>query len=165
MPVIRILPTFPERPTNPAKCYVATGVIELNAARMRQLTPEAREYVLQHEIGHYVNQSFDEVKADEYALQQLALKKPYSLRNYLDAVNEVSYGNRVRVNQAKIDVLRIAAEQGSEKAKELLCRMGCACADGEADNDSSRKKAIVLAVSICLILLVFYLIKNRKNGK
>lgn len=164
MPTIRILPTFPERPTNPARCYVAKGLIELNAARMRQLKPEAREYVLQHEIGHYVNQSFDEVKADEYALQQLALKKPYSLRNYLDAVNEVSYGNKVRVNQAKIDVLKIAAEQGSDKAKELLCRMGCACADGKAPN-SNRNKYIGLLIVACLVLLLFYLIKKHKNGK
>lgn len=129
-------PIFPESPTNPARVDVRSGVIEINDARWRTLSDAEKSFVLQHEVGHYKEHTLDEVKADQYALRQLALRKPYSLRDYLNAVNEVSYGNDRRVSQAKYDVLRIAADNGSEKARELLSRY--ASADGSKVRNSSR---------------------------
>lgn len=155
-PTIRILPTFPERPTNPARCYVRNGVIEINAARFRQLSPFARNYVLLHETGHYVNQSFDEVAADRYALKHLAFKQPYSLRNYLQAVDDISYGNARRVNSAKEDVLKLAAGRGSEKAKSLLRSHGIAAADGSASDGMAGCYWVigaVVAVVLCVLIL------------
>lgn len=130
------LPIFPESPTNPARVDVRSGVIEINDARWRTLSDTEKAFVLQHEIGHYKARTLDEVKADQYALRQLALKRPYSLRDYLNAVDEVSYGNDRRVSQAKYDVLRIAADNGSEKARELLSLY--AAADGSKVRNSSR---------------------------
>ncbi len=155
-PTIRILPTFPERPTNPARCYVRNGVIEINAARFSQLSPFERNYVLLHETGHYVNQSFNEVAADRYALKHLAFKQPYSLRNYLQAVNEISYGNAERVGNAKKDVLVLAAGRGSEKAKSLLRSHGIAAADGSAGGGASGwywAVGVVVAVVLCVLIL------------
>lgn len=157
---IEYLPIFPERPTNPARCNVRTGEIEINAARWRELSESEREFVLQHEIGHYKGQTFDEVKADQYALNQLALKKPYSLRNYLYAVNEVSYGNQERVNQAKLDVLTIAAKNGSKEAQELLSKYALAAADGGSSKGTGVNKWIVSTVVV--LVLLFVVINVRK---
>lgn len=154
MPTIRVLPTFPERPTNPARCYIHSGVIEINKSRFDQLPMATQEYVLNHELGHYHTQSFDEVKADQYALRKMALKKPYSLRNYLDSVNNVSYGNKRRVEQAKHDVLTIAANNGSSKAKELLQRMGYASADGSITWVHYKWLGIIMLLAFILIITI-----------
>lgn len=149
MPSIQFFPTFPERPTNPARTNVRTGDIEINAARWAALTPEEREFVLQHEIGHYKGQTFDEVEADRYALRQMALKKPYSLINYLNAVNNISYGDPVRVRAAQFDTLEIAAAQGSEQAKQLLNRY--AAADG-IESEFQPKNMWLLILALLLII-------------
>lgn len=140
---IRFLPTFPERPTNPARVNVRTGDIEINSARWAELSGAEREFVLQHEIGHYKRKTFDEISADEYALSKLALKKPYSLINYLNAVDKISYSNPERVSAAQFNTLQIAAANGSEEAKKLLSRYN-ASADG--DNRSSDWWWIVLLI-------------------
>ena len=153
MPYFRVLPIFPENPKNPARCYMSKGLIEINKYRFDQLGEATQEYVINHELGHYNNQSYNEVKADEYALSQMALKKPYSLRNYLESVREVSYNNTERVNQAAKDVLTIAANQGSSKAKSLLKTIGAASADG-----TNNYKYIVLfgiIVSMAFLILIY----------
>lgn len=162
MQQVTVLPIFPERPTNPARTNVRTGEIEINAARMRQLRPDTREYVLLHEVGHYKLQTFDEVAADRYALRRMAGKKPYSLWNYFQSVNEVSYGNPERVNAARRDVLEIAAKNGSKEAQALLDRYAA------ADGIESSNKTKILAVGMIIILAVIIvpiIIKNIKNGR
>ena len=158
---VTVLPIFPERPTNPARTNVRTGEIEINASRMRQLRPETREYVLLHEVGHYKLKTFDEVAADRYALQHLAGKKPYSLWNYYQSVNEVSYGNQERVTAARRDVLQIAANNGSKEAKTLLNRY--AAADGL---ENSKRKIIVISLAVvAAIVVVNFVIKHHKYGR
>lgn len=152
-------PIFPESPTNPARVDVRTGVVEINDARWKQLSEEEKAFVLLHERGHYQGQTFDEVKADQYALSQLALKKPYSLRNYLYAVNNISYGNTRRVNQAKYDVLRIAADNGSKEAQKLLDRYSIASADGGKTFEVN--PAIWITAMVIVLLAVICLLKKK----
>ena len=109
---------------------------------------------MQHEIGHYKLQTFDEVKADQYALSQLALKHPYSLRDYLAAVREVSYNNPRRVNQAQFDVLTIAANDGSKEAQELLQRY-YAAADGGVRPPVTNNIYYIIGFVIVIVLVVF----------
>ncbi len=157
MQKITVLPIFPERPTNPARTNVRTGEIEINAARMRELRQDTREYVLWHELGHYKLQTFDEVAADRYALSRMAGKKPYSLWNYFQSVNEVSYGNPERVNAARQDVLEIAAKNGSKEAKKLLDRYAA------ADGSESLSKTKILVVGTIVIFMVIVAIKIIKK--
>lgn len=157
---ITYLPVFPERPTNPARTNVRTGEIEINAKRWKQLRPETQEYVLLHEIGHHKEQTFDEVAADRYALRHLALKKPYSLWNYYQSVYEVSYGNPERMAAAQHDTLKIAAENGSKEAQELLRRY-YAAADG--DGEQSNKTLYVLAIVLAIAVIVYF-VKFKKHG-
>lgn len=155
---ITYLPVFPERPTNPARTNVRTGEIEINAKRWNQLRPETREYVLLHEIGHYKEKTFDEVTADRYALRHLALKKPYSLWDYYQSVYEVSYGNPERMAAAQHDTLKIAAENGSREAKQLL--YGYAAADG--NEEQSNWMYYILAILVLAVTV--YIIKFKKHG-
>lgn len=155
---ITYLPVFPERPTNPARTNVRTGKIEINAKRWNQLRPETREYVLLHEIGHYKEKTFDEVAADRYALRHLALKKPYSLWDYYQSVYEVSYGNPERMAAAQYDTLKIAAENGSKEAKQLL--YGYAAADGSEDQSNW----IYYVLAILVLAVTVYIIKFKKHG-
>ncbi len=154
MQSIRVLPVFPERPSNPARTDLVTGEIEINKARWEQLSPEEREFVLYHEVGHYQLQTFDEVAADRYALQRLAGKKPYSLINYLNAVNEISYSNPQRVSAAQHDTLKIAASRGSKEAQKLLDRY--AAADGtEPLQPSNRWIWTLVLLGVILTILLF----------
>jgi len=117
---ITYLPVFPENPGNPARCEVATGRIEVNSDAFRVLPDYQREYVLEHEKGHYYRQTYDEVAADNYALQQLALKKKNSLWNYVKSVRNISHDDPRRVHAAEMSALRIAAQEGSADAQRLL---------------------------------------------
>ena len=159
MSSIQFLPTFPERPSNPARVNIYTGDIKINRARWNELSAEEREFVFYHETGHYKKQTLDEIVADRYALQQLALKKPYSLINYLNAVNKISYGNPERVYAAQLDTLRIAAANGSDKAKQLLSRH-IAAADGNNENYSNRWLWTFVLIGILGIALFIAELKN-----
>lgn len=161
MPSVQFLPVFPERPTNPARTNVATGDIEINAQRWTQLTPEEREFVLQHEIGHYKQHTFNEVQADRYALRQLALKKPYSLINYLNAVSNISYCDPVRVKAAQLDTLHIAAQQGSQEAKQLLRRY--AAADGTTTQQPQPSNRYIGIIILCTLFIAILLFAQYKH--
>lgn len=117
---ITYLPVFPENPGNPARVEVATGIIEVNNEAFRILPDYQREFVMEHEKGHYYRQTFDEVTADAYALQQLALKKKNSLWNYVKSVRNISHGDPRRVHAAEKAALQVAAKNGSADAQRLL---------------------------------------------
>lgn len=149
--MIKYFPIFPECPRNPARTDMLTGDIEINMSRWRELNETDRLFVLLHEQGHWNEQTFDEVKADRYALRHLALKRPYSLWNYLKAVDEVSYGNTQRVNAAQHDTLEIAASNGSKEAKEMLKTY--ASADGSSFYNKPIDGGIVI-LEICMVCLI-----------
>ena len=73
MQSIRVLPVFPERPSNPARTDLVTGEIEINKARWEQLSPEEREFVLYHEVGHYQLQTFDEAVLPQWKPMKISL--------------------------------------------------------------------------------------------
>lgn len=162
--------TFPESPTNPARCYVPTGDIEINLERWRQLTPAEREFVLRHEEGHFAQQTFDETEADDYALQQMALKKPYSLQNHIESVKRISYCNPRRVRNAQLQALRVAASDGSIEAKKLLTQRASAAADGDfydhidtAEQQKTNIKWIVCFALVAIAITLFELIQTLKH--
>lgn len=117
---IEVLATFPENPTNPARTDLSTGVIEVNLEAWNLLPEYCQRFVIYHEIGHYLLQTTSEVKADDYALQKMALKEPYSLRNHIDSVYLLSRDDVHRKRHALQSVLKVAAENGNDEAINLL---------------------------------------------
>lgn len=174
-PVITYLPVFPENPGNPARCEVATGNIEVNNEAFRVLPDYQREFVIEHEKGHYYRQTFDEVTADSYALQQLALKKKNSLWNYVLSVRNISHGDPRRVRAAEIGALKVAAKNGSADAQRLLLNY-YANADGGYYLDSIGYGQISTSTTVsmdwnvfawaCFIIVgicIFVIIKKQTN--
>lgn len=168
MPVIRYFPVFPENPTNPARTNILTGDVHINLRRWRQLPLHTRKYVLAHEQGHAKYHTLNELTADRYALEQLALKEPYSLRHYVESVSNVSYNNPERMKQAQYETLKIAAAQGSTKARELLARYPIANADGaeytpdmgniNKGNTNSTHTIMAALLAVAVMALVVYII-------
>lgn len=157
---IKVLHTFEECPSNPARCHVPSGTIEINNTIWQLLTPEDREFVLQHEIGHFQQQTYDELKADDYALNKLALRKPNSLWNFYKSVRNISKNNPARIRNARYKVLSIAADNGSQEARELL-KHEYAHADGNNSTTPNGKKYIVIGLlAIVLAALIIYKLKH-----
>lgn len=151
---IVVLPRFKYSPGNPARCHIPTGVIEINGALWPFLTPEQQEFVLNHERGHRDLKTFSEVDADNYALNKMALKKPYSLINHITSVSSISKGDPERVHNAELQTLKIAAKDGSEEAARLLQLPIYANASG-----NSKMHYVLL---IILIIGLICWIKTRK---
>lgn len=148
MAQIVVYPVFKENPSNPARVSLQTGVIEVNEMAFQMLTPEQQDFVIAHELGHYKLQTFDEQKADNYAFEQTALKKPNSLWNGFKTVQLISRSDASRVNAARYRALKIAADNGSPDAKKLL----------KYANATGQNKAVDYLITICLIatiLIVF----------
>lgn len=117
---VTYLPIFTDNPDNPARCEVKTGRIEINRLIYDLLPDYQKEYVLQHEKGHYYRQTYNEVEADAYALEQLKLRKPNSLWHYVLSVRAISHDDPVRCRAAEKAALQVAAQKGSKEAKRLL---------------------------------------------
>lgn len=158
---IRYLPRFEESTTNPARCHIPTGRIEINQSRWDLLTPEEQEFVLQHEIGHYKHQTLDECKADSYALQQLALKKPYSLLNFVHSVRNISKNNPERVQNATLGTLKIAADNGSGYARAILRAGTYANAEGPTNKQRINRMIKITAGIVLAIILIVIWIKRK----
>lgn len=117
---ITYLPIFPDNPDNPARCEVKTGRIEINRLIWDLLPDYQKEYVIAHEKGHYYRQTYDEVAADAYALEQLKLRKKNSLWHFVKSVRAISHADPVRCRAAEKAALEVAASKGSKDAKRLL---------------------------------------------
>lgn len=161
---IVFIPNFKDRPSNPARCLIPQERIEINSAVWPFLTDEDKEFVLQHEIGHCTNKSYDEIEADKYALKKMALKKPYSLRNFVKSVKTISHNDKKRVYNAQREALIISAADGSKEAADLLKDpyFSYAHADGNKEISENSNK-ITLIVIVIIILIVVIICKTTKR--
>lgn len=160
------LPVFPENPSNPARVNMQTGVLELNDQAMALLPEYAQRFVMAHERGHWHGRTYNEHKADEYALGELALKQPNSLWHFVKSVRMVSRDDPERVNAATYKALKIAAKEGSKEAQEII--NDYACADGGRSHTkkepvSNGKRAIAIALATTVLLLIIWLITKKMN--
>jgi hypothetical protein len=117
---IKWFESFPENPTNPARTDMQNGVIEINRQAYNLLPSHTKQFVIHHEIGHFVLKTLDECKADDYALSQMALKTKYSLRNHIDSVYLLARDDVKRKYHALMSVLTVMANLGDKEAIKLL---------------------------------------------
>lgn len=115
-------PYFPES-SSPAKVYRDKGLIVINEQEFNLLPDFAQKWVIEHEKGHYYLQTSDELKADEYALRKLALTEKGSLMKIFDALTTIA-PQQERHDALAVQILQIASENGSLKAKEILKKAG-----------------------------------------
>ena len=126
---IKHVPIFPDNPLNPAKCNIKTGVITLNDSVWNKLTPIEQRYWLAHEEGHIRTHGGSEVEADTYAFKKVAGSQPYSLRDIRRSMHKVIATNpnapeaQDRLESNKLLSLNLAANRGSQSAKQLLTKI------------------------------------------
>lgn len=73
----------------PARVNRETGEILLNRKVWNKLPSGFRSFILAHEEGHYVLQTTDELKADEYAFNKLAGSFKNSLKTCVETLADV----------------------------------------------------------------------------
>lgn len=117
---IKVFDTFPENPQNPARTVMSTGVIEINKEAFSRLPKFTQQWVIYHEMGHFMLKTFDECKADDYALKRMAFKEKYSLSNHVDSVYMMARDDVRRKRHALLSVLTLAAANGNEEAMNLI---------------------------------------------
>lgn len=117
---IKVFDTFPENPQNPARTDMSSGVIEINKEAFDRLPNFTQRFVIYHEMGHFLLKTFDECKADDYALKKMAFKEKYSLSNHVDSVYMLARDDVRRKRHALLSVLTLAAANGSEEALNLI---------------------------------------------
>lgn len=117
---IKVFDTFPENPQNPARTDMSSGVIEINKEAFDRLPNFTQRFVIYHEMGHFLLKTFDECKADDYALKKMAFKEKYSLSNHVDSVYMMARDDVRRKRHALLSVLTLAAANGSEEALNLI---------------------------------------------
>lgn len=126
---IKHVPIFPDNPQNPAKCNIKTGVITLNDSVWNKLTPLEQQYWLAHEEGHIRTRGGSEVEADIYAFKRVAGSQPYSLRDIRRSMQKIIATNpnapeaKARIDNNMRLSLQMAADRGSEPAKQLLIKI------------------------------------------
>ena len=126
---IKHVPIFPDNPQNPAKCNIKTGVITLNDSVWNKLTPLEQQYWLAHEEGHIRTRGGSEVEADIYAFKRVAGSQPYSLRDIRRSMQKIIATNpnapeaKARIDNNMRLSLQMAADRGSESAKQLLIKI------------------------------------------
>lgn len=126
---IKYVPIFPDNPLNPAKCNIKTGVITLNDSVWNKLTPIEQRYWLAHEEGHIRTHGGSEVEADTYAFKKVAGSQPYSLRDIRRSMQKIIATNpnapeaKARIDNNMRLSLQMAADRGSESAKQLLIKI------------------------------------------
>ncbi len=116
---------FFEENNSPAKVYKKQGLIVINKQEFDLLPDFAKKWVIEHEKGHYFLQTDDEVLADRYATEQLAGSEPGSLMKLYDALTSIAPQAERHAKLAE-DILIIAAQKGSDKAKQILLQAGLA---------------------------------------
>lgn len=116
---------FFEENNSPAKVYKKQGIIIINKQEFDLLPDFAKKWVIEHEKGHYYLQTDDEILADRYATEQLAGSEPGSLMKLYDALTSIAPQVERHAKLAE-DILIIAAQKGSEKAKQILLQAGLA---------------------------------------
>ncbi|MCF8359227.1 MAG: hypothetical protein K9H26_10740 [Prolixibacteraceae bacterium] len=79
--------------TTPAQLDMDTGTIYLNAPYWNYLPQAYKDFIIQHETGHYVLKTYNEFEADHYAFEQLAGKRPGSLWKMIETIADVLDGS------------------------------------------------------------------------
>lgn len=148
---------FSESATNPARCFFGEDLIEVNRSVFERLTPYQQRFVLLHEEGHLANNNKDEVAADRFALERLALKSENSLFDYVKSIDRIALSDE-RKRQARLDALKIAAKAGSKEAADVL---GYANAEDDGTNEPDGNNAACV-ILVLLILIIFGIWIKRK---
>lgn len=99
----------------PAQVYMDSGIIEINGDIWDKYTDFQKEFIIQHEVGHFELQTDSETKADNYALKQVYGKAPQSLKKSIQALHKIGVIDNERFRNLYIETLKIDAFKNNNK--------------------------------------------------
>ncbi len=109
----------------PAAINMYDGVIEINTSVWDKFTDFEKQFIIEHERGHYKLQTDSEQVADAYALRKVYGTHPGSLKKTIKALYKVGIINAHRLKHLYIEALQIdATENNNPKAIEELKHLG-----------------------------------------
>ena len=96
--------THPDLKDCPAGADQQNAVIVINPDLFNQLTPFQQKFVIQHETGHIMLRTYDEIQADAYAFDRLAGTEFRSLKQCLETLETLLVPGLPEVDK-RIDAL------------------------------------------------------------
>jgi len=121
--------TVPDLGNTPARVHRPSGTVFLNSRIWQTLSEPIKKFILLHEEGHYILQTADEKKADQYALNHFAGTEKNSLRKINHAISsqlDILYNPE---HQSRYDAIVLELlltdyiKFGNEKAYKILSEM------------------------------------------
>lgn len=104
----------------PAAVDMDTGDIYINRDVWDRYTEAEKKFIIQHELGHYLQQTDSEIEADLYALNANFGKVHKSLKSSFTALDKSGVVNENRWNMLYENALTIDAEHGNTIAQAEL---------------------------------------------
>lgn len=100
----------------PASVDMRTGIVSINRDVWDRYDQFERNFVLMHEIGHFVLDTDSEYEADAYALRNVYKTAPRSLKRSLQTLCKIRVVDPTRLNRLYEEALRLDAADGNYAA-------------------------------------------------
>ena len=100
----------------PASVDMRTGVVSINKDVWDRYDQFEQNFVLMHEIGHFVLDTDSEYEADAYALRNVYKTAPRSLKRSLQTLCKIRVVDPTRLNRLYEEALRLDAADGNYAA-------------------------------------------------
>lgn len=100
----------------PAAVDMETGDVYINRDVWDDYTESEKQFIIQHEIGHYEQQTDSETLSDQYALKQNFGKVKKSLKSSFTALDKAGVKDDERYTELYREALAIDAENGNPVA-------------------------------------------------
>lgn len=107
----------------PAAVDMDTGDIYINRDVWDKYTESEKQFIIQHELGHYNQQTDSEEDSDLYALRQNFGKVKKSLKSSFSALEKAGVKSEKRIGSLWKNALTIDANNGNETARKELAKL------------------------------------------
>lgn len=107
----------------PAAVDMCTGDIYINEDVWPYYTDSEKQFIIQHEMGHYRQNTDSEIESDLYALRKNFGKYHKSLKSAFTSLEKAGVRSRKRLDALYLNALSIDAENGGERAERELKRL------------------------------------------
>ena len=117
--------------STPARVNRFTGEIQINDRYFKSMPEFRKSFIIEHEKGHFLNNTRSEFEADQYAFKKLAGTQPRSLKESVYSISRVLSFRNPEHMERMIEMMKMALEydfkhNGNEKAKTALEQLNSA---------------------------------------
>lgn len=100
----------------PAEVDMKTGIVSINTDVWDKYDDFEKSFIIAHEMGHYILNTYNEMEADEYALMTVYRTAPNSLKRSLQALYRIGIVDSERMLKMYQAALHLDARDGNQAA-------------------------------------------------